>query len=595
MRLHVKLFAFLLCLCVISPALATPVSRDDARTVAANWIALMTANKGNWCGEKHARINDVTEIKRKGRTIGYFCSVWPAGYIVVSAYKELAPVKAYCEDEDIDPASNTEMAGFLKDSLEHNCDSIERKFGKARMTDPKGLRAAPAVDYRKSWAQLGAKVDGLATQSITPQTGYEGGHVLVSTEWHQNDPYNQQCPPGDGCAHTIVGCTGTATAQIMRYWNWPPYGVGSPYTDSYDWANMLDSYAPGTWNNPTATQKSAVAELSYEAALAADTDFGCDGSSADFSDARDGFRDHLRFYATRVDRDDYTADGWFSYIKSQLSDCNMPMEYRIKASDIGHVIVCDGWEEVGSPPSRYMHINYGWPDQYYSAWYELDDPALGPLDEQIMLVYVYPQVGLVSTDLLSSYPRDASFPYRYVTRDIANSPYQSTAFAAGQNIQFLPGVTLSGAGSSSVGATIYGSTSNVTRLYTEANASKGIRIDNGAIRLSNNGGVSIKPFGRPTHVRVWNKSTPQQYQVYVHWDHGIGDRDGFTIQKQTSDWPIWADLATVGPDEEAYWDFDIQPWVWHAYRIRSFKGQAVSDWSDTKDVFVLVENAPTGG
>ena len=106
--------------------------------------------------------------------------------------------------------------------------------------------------------------------SRTSKTAAEPDSMVLNltSHWHQDSPYNNDCPDL-GCTTTsngrsVVGCVATAGAQIMYYWAWPPYGEGSPYSDTYDWPNMRDSV---TTSSPAA-QQAAVAELSHEVGLA---------------------------------------------------------------------------------------------------------------------------------------------------------------------------------------------------------------------------------------------------------------------------------------------------------------------------------------
>ena len=78
---------------------------------------------------------------------------------------------------------------------------------------------------------------------------------LLTTEWNQTAPYNNQCPSNES-GHCYTGCVPTAVAQVMRYWKWPA---------TYDWDNMLDyygwSYASDDYISYNSTQTNAVARL----------------------------------------------------------------------------------------------------------------------------------------------------------------------------------------------------------------------------------------------------------------------------------------------------------------------------------------------
>ncbi len=279
----------------------------------------------------------------------------------------------------------------------------------------------------------------------------------------------------------------------MRYWGWPPYGVGSPYNDNYDWANMPDTV---TASSPQA-QIDAVAELSYEVGIAAGTNY-CDGtgcqSGAFHDDMRDAYRDHFR-YCTSVNivfRNDFSAVEWFNRMKSDLN-VNRPLQYGIP----GHSIVVDGWQEIGSPPLRQYHMNYGWAGWVPSdpewagytnsnTWYNLDELPGSDLDVEDMIEDIYP-APLLWGSLSGTYVRVA-FPYRYFDRDTTGS---SATFESGQNLQFLPDITVTCTSTTGGSIRFEGSSSLHTWLFTRGDRSQGVRIYNGTIKLNQHGSIKF--------------------------------------------------------------------------------------------------------
>lgn len=142
-----------------------------------------------------------------------------------------------------------------------------------------------------------------ASDSILP--------VMEDIQWNQLAPYNNDCPISstyqERCA---TDCVATAMAQIMKYYEWPPEGVGQKSysliiteTDTtiseifdgtlYDWANMQNHYN-GT---QTAIQQAAVAKLMYHCGVAAEMSNGIasqGGSGASVRNAGLGlFKDDL--------------------------------------------------------------------------------------------------------------------------------------------------------------------------------------------------------------------------------------------------------------------------------------------------------------
>ena len=469
------------------------VTMDEALTVANNWITLMIHNEGDWGGFEAAEVAEICEFKRGDRVLGYFCRVEPTGFVVVSLRKELAPVKAYSAVSDLDPKLEQGMADLIKEKMERILDWIEQVVSPIESAGAEGPESVLEIDYRQAWAELEGDVEvfkgGLESGKV--HMNYQEGDVMLSSSWHQDPPYNDQCPD-KGCSwppcyynsNACVGCTATAGAQVMRYWNWPPYGVESPYNDRYDWPNMPDRFTGCTW---AWRQVNAVAELCHEVGLASGMDYGCSASGACFAsclgkDLLDAFEDHFRYStaADDKDRDDYTAVEWFNRIKAQLN-LNRPLPYRVE----DHVIVCDGWQEIGSTPIRQYHMNYGWDDSS-NAWYALDALHLGGKDEERMVENIYPAPSLGSW--LAGWYSPPSFPYRYFNRDATG---HDAAFDAGHYLQFLPGITVKCTSPADGKVQFRGWSTANTYLFARGDTSTGIRIHSGHIYLYQNGSIKF--------------------------------------------------------------------------------------------------------
>ena len=63
------------------PASADTVTKDEALTVAKNWVTLIIQKEGKWGSSETAQVKEIREFKRGQRVIGYFCSVYPQGFI----------------------------------------------------------------------------------------------------------------------------------------------------------------------------------------------------------------------------------------------------------------------------------------------------------------------------------------------------------------------------------------------------------------------------------------------------------------------------------------------------------------------------------
>jgi hypothetical protein len=514
------------------PVGAEMATMDEAVTVANNWINLIIQKKGSWGDANAAYVEDIQEFKRVKRVVGYFCRVKPKGYIVVSLRKELAPVKACSSNGYLDPESEEGMADMLKGRMERMLDAIEQQSAPDKSRTDTNTQSTVRIDYRPAWDELSGNIEtfkaGLTSGIIA--MNYAGGDPpLLSSSWHQGYPYKRDCPylPSPDSCRPLAGCVAIAGAQVMRYWAWPPNGEGpsplkggEPYNDTYDWANMLDRYV---WENDrwedengnpcSQAQIDAVAELCDEMGDSVKTAYGCDVSNAfitcDFipicnCSLEDAMKLNFR-YSMNLDVEfshDVGSDAWFEIIKGQLN-LNRPLPYSCLVPGL-HVIVVDGWR-VLSGPIKQFHMNYGWgggvpnptdpnthPDwlSYTTSntWYTLD--ALPGSDSfvETVLVEVKPAPSLGSTLTFGTYARPP-YPYRYFDQDCAS--IISSTFAAGQNLQFLPGVKLRCISPSPGDRIRFGGTiSENTRLYSiKGTQSAGIKIGNGAIELYAGGGL----------------------------------------------------------------------------------------------------------
>jgi len=483
------------------------VTADEARTVATNWIAQILHCYGRWGDATAAEVVEVRELKLGERLLGYICRVQPQGFVVVSLRRELEPVKAYSESCGLDPQAQEGLADVIKGGMERILDAVEQTAGPVTSAPAEEVQRLLQFDYSPAWERLELPVDafrrGLASASEVLDDCQAGG-VMVTSTWDQDEPYNEHCPEmrcweQNHNGRARVGCMATAAAQIMRYWCWPPYGVDSPYSDSYDWPNMPDSFTSPP--APPWQQIAAVAELCYEVGLAAGMDYGCTESGAPLGaapgkDVLDGYEDHFRYDsgAEIIARGNACpADVWFAFIRADL-ERNRPIQYRIEGSSFlplasGHSMVVDGWRISGG--HQQYHVNYGWgqsvmcDSHYCNCWYTVDSLyASETRAYEMMLLGVRP-INALGTRLADGWYSRPSFPYRYFD---GNATGDDAHFDAGQYLQFLSGVKLVCTGSK-IG--FRGWSTGNTYLYTQAPGARGVRIHSGHIYLFKGGGIRL--------------------------------------------------------------------------------------------------------
>ncbi len=483
-KIAIKMLTTCLSLLILTSSVqAEMVTRDEALTVAKNWVTLIIHQEGDWGGSETAEVKEIQEFKRGERVIGYFCRVKPRGFIVISLRKELAPVKAYSAISELNPESEEGMADLIKAGIERVLNAIEKQLGPIELARTQDVQSVLEVNHRPTWEKLerDVKTFEAGLESGVIEMGYEPGTWLLTSNWHQGEPYNWDCPSDDGCDHCKVGCVALAGAQIMRYWNWPPCKY--PFTVWYDWPNMPDTL---TTSSPQ-VQTNAVAKLCYEVGHAAATDYGCNESTAWCGDCP-GCRDMVEVYEEHF----YYSDGayfdlragessadWFDKIKNNLNN-NRPLQYCTATVDFpgiaGHSMVCDGWKTVGS--SLYCHMNDG-----SLAWLDMTDLP----GAEGMIRGIKPDCSLGSS-LSGSYV-PPSFPYRYFDQDATGS---NADFGSGHKLQFLPGVKVTCTSTTGGKIEFRGTSAYNTYLFTRGDLSNGIRILNSSkIHLYQNGSIKL--------------------------------------------------------------------------------------------------------
>jgi len=378
--------AFLILLMMSSYSVAEIATVDEARLVSQNWLTYLTSQKGTWAGSANPKIGDMQEMIIDGTVHAYCFAVEPKGFIMIPVLKELSPIKAYSDENNLNLDDTGGMAVMLKDVMQHRIGLYIETYGSLDASQPEKGVVLFGREQREAWD------DYLVSEEVFNHNLAQGKlraakdvGPLLTTNWHQTDPYDRFCPWGWG-GRCVVGCVSTAAVQIMRYHQWPIVGVGNhtyywpgdtycpgstpvpewltaDFIDPYDWDNMPNNCDGGC----TGDEQDALAELSYEVAVAFNMDFSHCGSGAYTSDAEMIFPTYFRYknQIARLNRSEIPQELWSSTIQTEL-EASRPILYSI----ILHSIVCDGWRETGTPDQ--VHMNYGWGGAQ-NMWYTIDN------------------------------------------------------------------------------------------------------------------------------------------------------------------------------------------------------------------------------
>ncbi|MEJ8768465.1 C10 family peptidase [Prevotella sp. HCN-7019] len=315
-------------------SLAKPRTAEQMKAAAAAVLNTQTMAKG-----LNFSAADVTLIDSRSQTVIYGNA---GGYAVVSKDDTFSPILGYS-----DTAMSDNPAPAFLWWLETINKSMENML--ANGTEPQHVQPAP--EYRTSVPEL------------------------LTTRWGQDTPYNLQCPEytvNNVKYNYVTGCVATAMAQIMKYHNYPEKGYGKTIyrlnpgdgatltieadfgNTTYDWANMLDSYIPGRYNDE---QANAVATIMYHCGVSVRMNYAKDGSGAFSYDACTALRTNFLYDKNikHYSRDFMPNEEWMNIIYRELND-NCPILYGgVTTANAGHAFVFDGYDADGL-----VHVNWGW-------------------------------------------------------------------------------------------------------------------------------------------------------------------------------------------------------------------------------------------
>jgi hypothetical protein len=435
--------------------------------------------------------------------LGYFCPVKPKGFIVVSLDKMLAPVKAYSAVSELDPDSDQGLADLIKGGMERVLGSIEKKIGPIREARAADLERILEINHRQAWEKLG-KSQMLREGGGAPvlEMNYQEGRVLTTSQWSQDEPYNNQCPDlhcpplpdytTNGRAW--AGCVAIAGAQVMRYWDWPPAYIINGNTIWPDWRNMPDILT----NSPPQAQIDAVSKFIYDVGTALHQNYGCDVTtgwvySIIYRDLQSVLNEFGYGPVDWRHRTSFSAVDWFNNVIIAELNQNRPLPYSITK----HAVVVDGWQVIDSQPQ--YHVNYGWgtgglckgrgPCNIYYTLDEIYDkdtyPNPGDPSDEYALVNVKPNTALGASPS-GLYLNEGGYFDQDATCN--NAIFMVDGYTqGGVSVQFLPGITVSGS------VNFYGPTlccGGVTSLYSRGDQSKGVSLYvNGGIKITGSGSI----------------------------------------------------------------------------------------------------------
>ncbi|MGN0213299.1 MAG: thiol protease/hemagglutinin PrtT [Muribaculaceae bacterium] len=324
-------------LLVIAAACALQVSAEQIGVTEAQ-------NKAYQFVRKASRLKSFTgtdvqlvymESAENGDNSFYVFNTGGNGFVIVSADSNSEEVLGYSDNGTFDPAN-------IPPAMEEMFEQYKSEISYAATLDIEP--SATATPTRKA---------------IAP---------LCATKWNQSSPYNNLCPMYSTTQRCVTGCTATAMAQVMKYYEHPEKGTGSySYTTSinntsttlsldfsettFDWDNMLNVYT----SSATEAQNTAVATLMYNCGVACNMSYGLSSGASHVYACR-AYSSYFGYDKSvqRAYRKFYSIQGWNDLVYNELANRRV-VHYAGYNSGAGHSFVCDGYDT-----DEYFHINWGW-------------------------------------------------------------------------------------------------------------------------------------------------------------------------------------------------------------------------------------------
>lgn len=181
---------------------------------------------------------------------------------------------------------------------------------------------------------------------------------LLSTKWHQNSPFNQECPVIEGDT-AVAGCVPIATGQIFAYHRYPESYNGH----TYYWDDILLGNVPQ--NN---TGRQSVAYLIHDIGVIDHASYGVSGTSVSSNNvhlALDSMNYHYNFSSYSFDKCESNRNNHRPVlITGTLQNSNMGHAWVIDDTYKRYVTQTmnngNGGTYQMTVTQKLVHCNWGW-------------------------------------------------------------------------------------------------------------------------------------------------------------------------------------------------------------------------------------------
>ncbi len=336
-----RFITVIMALIAITTAWAEPINENQARSIAANFMANHAVPSTTL---RMAHKAPLTSSATGGEKVAYYVFNANSGYVIVAGDDRAPAVLGYSDKGTFDSQDMPEAMQWLLEGYAAQIEALGH-----------GAKPAPRL------------TSGAA---INP---------LVSASWSQNSPYNTLLPMLPNGQQAVAGCVATAMAQVLYYWKDPAqvtqtlpqytsqyYGINMPALEPVDfnWDAMQDMYLTNDTESDAAI---AAARLTLYCAQSVQMNFQDGASGANTTRIPSVLSTYFGYKASaRCEyREDFTTQSWANLIYNELTE-GRPVIYSGSKRTGGHAFICDGYDGEGL-----FHINWGW-DGMSNGYYLLN-------------------------------------------------------------------------------------------------------------------------------------------------------------------------------------------------------------------------------
>lgn len=349
-----KIFLLFLLIPAFSIVFAEHVPQREAHDLAIRFF-----NSSNPAGPGLADISESFESRYNNVITYYTFNFSSGGFVMVAADDACEPILGYSftgqmPREITNPAAREWFESYSKEISR----IIENRL--------------PNTETGKIWNSIRNGIVNRAPIDVNP---------LLTTLWDQGCYYNALCPSDPSsvftCGHVYTGCVATAMAQIMKYHNFPPQGVGSHSYTHPTYGLQTANFGATTYNwsampNSVGSSNTAVATIMYHAGVSVNMQYDPSGSGAYSDDVPDAMWNYFNYHPdiNIIYKDNYpNAEDFKNMLRADL-DQSLPIYYSGSGSG-GHAFVCDGYRMSDGK----FHFNWGWSGSS-NGWFTIG--ALNP-------------------------------------------------------------------------------------------------------------------------------------------------------------------------------------------------------------------------